>query len=117
MPEALRQRKLLRIAWALLAVLLLCGLQLGWLDRLWLDAGASGSGSHPAPRLTAYSVRRGLTSGSVSEQPAGSGATAQRSSQCTGPFPVEKVRQGRWTECCQLHDVFVFPGDIVRTRV
>jgi hypothetical protein len=93
MPEALRQRKLLRIAWALLAVLLLCGLQLGWLDRLWLDAGASGSGSQPEPRLSAYSVRRGLASGG-SKQSAGSGDNAQRGSQCNGPFQVEKVRHG-----------------------
>ena len=93
-PEALRQRKLLRIAWALVAVLLLCGLQLGWLDRLWLDAGASGSGSQPAPRLSAHSLRHGLASGG-SQLAAGSGDVAQHGSQCTGPFPVEKVRQGR----------------------
>lgn len=109
MPEALRQCKLLRIAWALLAVLLLCGLQLGWLDRLWLDAGASGSGSQPEPRLSAYSVRRGLASG-VSEQPAGSGNTAERGSQCSGPFHVEKVCQGIRMVHHQLHSVLVAIG-------
>lgn len=104
MPVSQRQRKLLRLAWALPVLLLLCGLQLGWLDPLLLrDSQKSDSGGEPAPPLLVALGRRDLTdggsdgarsatsSGSGSEAGGDSRADAGQLQQCDGPFDVPKV--------------------------
>lgn len=102
--EAPRQRKLLRLAWALPVALLLCGLQLGWLDTLWLDSAAPGLVNEPAPLLLAsLGRRRDLTAGdrrggieSAGSNAGGGGSddddeAADEPRRCDGPFDIPKV--------------------------
>ena len=108
MAEALpRSPKLLRIAWILPVVLLLCALQFGWLDRLGVTTGnGSGSGDSFGGSLPSALVtfgRRDLATGGADVQ---SGRTAtrrpggdailswlrRRTLRCDGPLDVPKVR-------------------------
>jgi hypothetical protein len=92
MPETRWQQKLLHVAWAAPALLLLlCGLQLAWQDRLWLSSRASGGSLQPAPALSMTAlVRSGLIHRS-SNALAGSDGHAERITRCNGALKVSKV--------------------------
>lgn len=64
MPEAPRNRKLLRIAWGIPTVLLLCAFQFGWLEGLGdVSGGAAGGADAAASPLLVSFGRRNLSSG------------------------------------------------------